>query len=491
MKCLWCLLFVRLVSAQFCHHGCEAGKYAITRHESYLPKVQFHPDLLQPEYRLQLLEATMLNSLTLTRPVVECVNCSHNMNMDTFDFVSECDDDDCFLIDEHCKAKCREYFVVRDQSCVLCNHTSCAVGTYMTSNNCSCVPCSHAIQFTNNASEVQFVSNGAQLDAADSCKEQCAPGYYQDTGLVNKQVSLVCVAHMTPECSETQVLISGTQYTDARCEDCVYHCEGMRMVQNCTSTTQSKCEPCTGELDAHEHFVHSDCTKQCQRNALRNAAGKCEMCDHICAVGTFRAPNATSCEQCVGCDTSPTSNAHYVQGCVWTCNDGFAYNQSQHACVEEQKAVTYARVVASKSFKTFCDHGEYLLPTTWSLSTNARTDCASCYTKPDVITPDPAKEGLSSEHTWSWLSNAGSVCDWQCNEGRFKFKVNADTVACYDWNQFASTTSVTTSSDSVVSTDGTPLTFSPVQRQQIKTIAEWKLGLLCLVALITTLVLMR
>ena len=487
-----CVL-LQVAICQQCQIDCPAHQYAHTVALSYLPHMAISPNFRQSQY-FESIFIGSLSAQTSSRTITTCKNCETDMDIDTFDFVrAECDDEEpCFELEHTCRAKCREHYVAKNNTCVLCNHTSCETGSYMTTQDCGiCAPCSTnfmavlkndgSVLQDNITNYVDFVSNGANLDDAFSCLDKCKAGYFEDAGMIDGKLTHACVQHTVPSCTATQYLIEGTATADARCEECRYHCPEQHMLSNCTNTAQSVCEKCNGELQAHEKFAHSNCSVTCIDGAIRNLNGVCELCSSTCAVGQKRAANASTCDDCVSCDTMPLQNAHYVQGCVWSCNDTFAFNASSNTCEDVSTSISYARVVVAKDFKYKCDLGQYLKSNVWSFSVQSRTTCASCNDRSDVLTPSSNDLGL----TWNWVVLNGQQCAWQCNNGHYKYFHDSNSVSCYTWRQYASLSDAVGSTEVLLTSEEQEIKFEPAPKQETKTVSEWQVALMCVCAICT------
>lgn len=498
---LLCMCLFRCVYAQFCSSTCAAGQYPQWKYTNFFMKMNVHADFMKSN----AMEIGMLaNAVTQKRDLV-CFDCQHNISKDTFDFVQTCDDsDECFDLSQHCTVKCRTHFIRKDSDCVLCNHTTCDVGYYMERDTCGCLPCAHQIRSTITTasgleispinSDVKFITNGLQLNDSASCLEACKSGFFRDSGLIQNQESDVCIAHtnLSNMCSDTQFKLNGTQFEDARCEDCIFTCPAANMTQNCSEFAQSVCVDCEGSLLENEEFTMSNCTRRCVEGAVRNENGDCEICSTICDPGYHHGQNASVCD-CLPCNTLPKSNATYVQGCLWACNDGYEYNSSTNNCEERTPEINFAPVYAKKSFITSCPAGEYLqtslLPRSWTSSAASRTKCLSCHDK--VATPDPNLEGSGSQSTWNWLLISNQDCAWECKSGFYAYSTNAETVTCYTWEQFAERVDTPGALETVVSADNQEIVFTPAQRKETKMITDWQIVMICIVALVTTRVLLQ
>lgn len=510
MRLFYLFLCAQCALAQYCDVPCNPGQYSKITSISYSIPVPYDSKFMLKEYRtqqdlanrrpsLRYAESSLLDQTAAVKQISQCIDCEHDLDETTFEFVLACDDSElCFAVDTHCTGKCREHYVLKNSSCVLCNHTSCPIGSYMSYETCQCSPCVHSVhgvsnvngtlQLTDTQHSVAFKGNGLILDDANSCQEECVNGYFMDTGTVQGAVQTVCIEHSALNCTyETEFLKAGTKTEDARCERCVHHCPDAFMIQNCTASSQSICVSCNDTLQRNEEFVHSNCTKQCVSSAIRDETGECQVCDMTCDVGFYRPSNASSCAQCLECGNKPSSNSHYVQQCVWTCDDRYAYDNSTHTCKSNEIEVNFARVVNTKQFVLSCAAGEYLVAMQWSLQSSGRTYCESCRNKPDVLTPDVAYEGV----TWSWVVIPNQDCTWQCNNGRYKFTVDANVVTCYEWSQFAALSAMDDVSDVIVNENNQEIAFTPPVRPQIKMISEWKIAILCIVAVFTTKILLQ
>ena len=491
-----CMCLFRCAYAQFCSSTCAVGKYPHWNYTTFSMKMNVHADFMKSNS----MEIGLLSGAVTQMRVLDCLDCPHNMSEGTFDFVQTCDDsEECVDLSQHCTVKCRTHFIAKENECVLCNHTTCDVGSYMRRDTCDCLSCAHQIRSTidtesglhisPNNSDVKFITNGLQLDDANSCLETCKEGFFRDTGLIQNEESDVCIAHtnLTNMCSNTQFKLEGTQFEDARCENCILTCPAANMTQNCSEFAQSVCVHCEGNLLENEEFTMSNCTRQCIQGAVRNENDDCEVCSTICEPGYHHGQNASVCD-CLPCNTLPEANATYVQGCLWTCNDAFEYNNSTNKCEERTPEINFAPVYLKKTFSRTCPAGKYLqtsLFSSWTSPGGSRTECMSCYGK--VVTPDQSLEGSS----WNWLLIPNQQCAWECKSGYYAYSTNADTVTCYTWEQFAERVDTPGALETVVSADNQEIVFTPSQRKEIKMITDWQIVMICVVALFTTRVLLQ
>ena len=479
-----------MVSGQYCAAECALGQYEHAMSHPYMLSLNIAPSFWQKQH--QFADAIMLTDASYI-DFKQCRSCQHNLTTGTFAFVQSCDaTEECFTVDTHCTVRCQSLHIQRNNECILCNHTECAVGSFKQRSSCACAPCTHslfdmpesdAVNFT--STHVQFVSNGAVLDEANSCDEECKPGFFQDTGMVNGVVKSVCVPHTSLNCSASEILLPGTQFTDVQCQACQYHCEHMLMISNCShaNNSQSVCLPCNDTVLENEEFVHSNCTKQCVAGTMRDEQARCAVCDRPCAAGYRLRTAGALCGDCVECNTKPLNNSYYIDNCLWSCAAGYEFNDTAWVCEEVVVDLGLPIVYQQKSFVTYCPLGFYV-KSTWAPQAHKRTECVACETL-GVITPDASLQGASG--TWNWVVTGGENCVWECTAGRYKFNIDPITVTCYTWNEFAdSVGGVTSVQTSVSSTDPeATVKFDPNPRQEVVMLTDWKIGLLCVAVLIT------
>lgn len=346
----------------------------------------------------------------------QCVECERILGLDGTPLPPEA----YRITSETCDYECRpdHHYAARgpNRTCVLCNLSTCAVGSYLTGDNCSeCVSCVHE-QLANGL----FASTG-QLDDDASCVEVCPPNMFAGIGR--------CVPHTSIQCASGEYLLPGTPHMDSMCLPCS-SCAGRRLVTSCQPNADSVCTACAPLL-ANEYLTDNNCTTACMPGTLRDQAGGCEVCATLCPPGTHRPTgtrrgedtptNTSGCAHCAPCASIP-AQATFVDGCVWTCSEGFVLSGSQ-LCVAELASLPPR--AQRRAATVVCSHSEYL---------DSAYQCRSC-TSLGWATPDPQGQGVRwRRKVWG---QGKEVCQFECLTPYIQYLRSADgTAFCYTSDEY-------------------------------------------------------
>jgi len=337
----------------------------------------------------------------------ECVSCAlpldrNGLDLDVmaFTFTSTACDYECAA--DH-------MYVLRNATCVLCNASQCAIGSYLTGDNCSdCRACSR-IALQNGL----FISRG-QLDRPGSCAEECGPGFFADFDQ--------CMPHSVVACSPGEYQLPGSPFNDVMCLPC-QDCHGRRTVLTCTIFSNAVCAACPA-LEANEELVGTNCSVQCLAGTLRNATGVCERCNTECFPGTYRDYAASqSCAQCNACPT-PRNNSVFVDECMWECSLGHTLDSNTSLCTLEVSSV--ARRTELPTVRVQCLESEFRI---------GEFECRPC-TELGVMLP--AAEGLNVRWRWSrWAELGAGLCEFECLSPYLLFLGTDGSQICYTPAEYA------------------------------------------------------
>jgi len=225
-------------------------------------------------------------------------------------------------------------------TCVYCNASVCARGSYLAGAACSeCRECERRA-----LSNGEFISHG-DLDMPASCAEQCATGFFADFER--------CVEHSVVTCQAQEYQLAGSATVDVMCLPCA-DCSGRRLVTPCAPLRNTECAPCLA-LGPNEAFVDTNCSVACLSGGLRDAAGVCEICANECMPGTFRDfASPRTCLQCAPCPPLH-ANSNYTDECTWSCASGFTLQGAQ---CEPEAPMMLRRVAAPETLQP-CNKSEY------------------------------------------------------------------------------------------------------------------------------------
>ena len=294
-------------------------------------------------------------------------------------------------------------------SCVLCNTSVCASGSYLTGAACSeCRACERrALQ------NGVFVSRG-DLDMPGSCQEECAPGFFADFER--------CVPHSVVTCQAGEYQMAGTATVDVMCLPCA-DCRGRRLVTPCASLRNAECAPCPA-LGPNEALLDTNCSVACVAGALRDANGECEICANECMPGTFRDFSGShSCLQCAACTPLP-ANSNYTDECSWRCAAGYTLQGDAAQCEPERPNMLRR-----------APERETLQPCNESQFRGGDLLCRPCS---DLNVSLPAAEGLGVRWRWTrWTQRGAGLCEFECL-APFALFVSADASKfCYTPGEYS------------------------------------------------------
>ena len=336
-------------------------------------------------------------------------------------------------------------------SCVMCNASVCAVGTYLTGWFCDrCATCDSTYRQTvesmqtvqefidqtlnvsadsYNQSLIEFGSAGA-LDGAATCEEQCVEGFYAPLG----NLAMGCLRHSVPVCETGFWLRAGGRTHDARCERC-RSCEGRMETRECSENADSVCVSC-GAVEAPKKWMHKNCTLACEDDLVLDVRRSvCEVCEYVCTAG-FHAPfsrdNCTHCEPCtqriagsVFLPNTPNTANTDVEVCLEECEEGYEL-QNATCVIKLSVDVSDSIDEASGCQGSRCQPGEMCY----------FGACALCSDVPKEDRPVsdalPAEdtEGLTGAAAWHWVTPYRE-CVWACNDTtRVKFLHPGGHMSC-------------------------------------------------------------
>jgi len=275
-------------------------------------------------------------------------------------------------------------YVLRNATCVFCNASRCANGSYLAGAACSeCRACERRTLVSS-----AFVSHG-KLDMQGSCAEQCEPGFFADFEQ--------CVEHLVVTCQPHEYQMPGTPTVDVMCLSCA-DCSGRRLVVACTPSRNAQCAPCPA-LGPNEAFFDLNCSVACLSACLRDATGDCEMCADECLPGTFRDYSGSrTCLQCAPCPPL-RANSNYTTECSWNCAEAFTLRADGAECEPETPVIP---VLDAPTPERTCNESEFR---------NA-SEYRPCV---DLGVAIPAQEGLGTRWRWNrWGRTGAGLCEFEC-----------------------------------------------------------------------------
>lgn len=317
-----------------------------------------------------------------------------------------------YAMDSACSAVCLEPYLPRLGTCVMCKADDCAVGEYLTGDDCTqCLPCVRKHGDAN----FEFSTRG-DVDRNNSCMEQCKPGMFDEMGLG------VCKYFSTPTCDAGQYMQQGSPYNDVECRECST-CYGSSLQEACTETKDAVCSPCNGTMGLGEFWTGSACEKACKQGFVMNVrSGNCEICLSKCPPGSSPASPRHNCSHCQACVPPQTPDWEWVDECVWTCRVGFV--TANGACQPQQN--NFRPVIAS-TLSVRCPRGT---------APAKNFQCQSC--NASVQTPKNSLENV----TWEWRMS-GMPCVWRCIPPLVKHRVARGAgISCVTWSVYVSSAEV-------------------------------------------------
>jgi len=293
-----------------------------------------------------------------------------------------------YTVTGFCNVTCVSPYYAFNDTCWLCEASSCPVGEYL--SNCSeCVACEQL------RPDARFISAG--IWTADSCQQECVPGYWDDFGTCSRHSALADIP-----CETQEYVLMGTQFSDTMCMPCQI-CEGKRQTRACSRLLNAQCELCP-PLSLDMRFG-TTCAEACYIGRVHDVlANQCQDCAHTCAPGTLFTSSRQNCTDCRPCTGALPPNATWAAGCQISQRVTTRFSQGRVA-----KAV-YALVQ--------CDTAEFI----------EGLECLPCIHRENPAWPVSAELNV----TWNFMP-FDNECAWQCLPSLYEFKDASIRPRCVPW----------------------------------------------------------